>query len=161
MMSSRLAAALVVAAASFVCTEAQAQTATQTVTYEVAAVDQISVSGSPSLVINSATAGSGLTSASASGSYAVTTNGSLRKITAQLDSNMPSGVTLTANLAAPTGGTSAGVVTLSSIAADVVTGISTVDQSGLGITYGLSATVAAGVVASGNKTVTYTITSGA
>lgn len=160
MMSPRLSAALVVAAASFVCTEAQAQTATQTVTYQVAAVDVISVSGSPSLVINSATAGSGLTAASASGTYAVTSNGTGRKITAQLDTNMPAGVTLTANMAAPTGGTSAGVVTLTSIAANMVTGISTVDQSGLAITYGLSATVAAGVVAQANKTVTYTITTG-
>jgi hypothetical protein len=42
-----------------------------------------------------------------------------------------------------------------------VTGVSNVNQSGLSISYGLSATVAAGVVAAGNRTVTYTITAGA
>jgi hypothetical protein len=131
------------------------------VSYEVSAVNEISVSGSPSLVISAATAGSGLTSASASGTYAITTNETDRKITAEIDSDMPSGVTLSVSLAAPSGATSAGAVTLSSTAVDVVTGVSTVNQSGLNITYGLSATVSAGVVSAGNRTVTYTITAGA
>ena len=161
MKSIRYAAAFAIAASAFAATDASAQTATQTVSYEVAAINEISVAGSPSLVINSATAGSGLTSASASGTYAITTNETNRKVTAQIDSNMPSGVTLSVTLAAPTGGTSAGSVNLSTTAVDVVTGVSNVNQSGLNITYGLSATVAAGVVAAGNKTVTYTITAGA
>lgn len=154
-------AALALAASAFAAADAQAQTATQVVTYEVTAINQISVSGTPSLLINSGTAGSGLTSASAAGTYAITTNETNRKVTAQIDSNMPSGVTLSVTLAAPTGGTSAGAVNLSTTAVDVVTGVSNVNQSGLGVTYGLSATVAAGVVPSGNKTVTYTITAGA
>lgn len=161
MKALKVAAALAVAATVFAAKDASAQTATQTVSYEVAAVDQISVSGSPSLVINTATAGSAPTSVSASGTYAVTTNGTGRKITASLDSNMPSGVTLTVALDAPTGATSAGTVTLSTTAQDVVTDITTVNESGLSIGYGLSATVAAGVVPAGNKTVTYTITAGA
>ncbi|HYW10612.1 MAG TPA: hypothetical protein VE871_01615 [Longimicrobium sp.] len=161
MKALQIAASLAIAASVFAARDGSAQTATQTVSYEVAAVDQISVSGSPSLVVNTATAGSGLTSASASGTYAVTTNGTGRKITASLDTNMPSGVTLTVSLGAPTGATSAGTVTLSTTAQDVVTGITTVNQSGLSIGYGLSATVAAGVVPAGNKTVTYTITAGA
>lgn len=161
MKSIRYAAALALAAAAFGARDASAQTATQTVSYEVAAVNEISVSGSPSLVINSATAGSGLSSASASATYAITTNETNRKVTAQIDSNMPSGVTLSVTLDAPTGGTSAGAVNLSTTAQDVVTGVSSINQSGLSITYGLSATVAAGVVAAGNKTVTYTITAGA
>jgi hypothetical protein len=161
MKSLRIAAPLAIAAAAFAAHDASAQTATQTVSYEVAAIDQISVTGSPSLVVSTATAGSGLTSASASGTYAVTTNGDGRKITASIDTDMPTGVTLTVSLGAPAGATSAGAVTLSSTDQDVVTGISTVNESGLDITYGLSATVAAGVVAAGNKTVTYTITAGA
>lgn len=161
MKSIRYAAALALAAAAFGARDASAQTATQTVSYEVAAVNEISVSGSPSLVINSATAGSGLSSASASATYAITTNETNRKVTAQIDSNMPSGVTLSVTLDAPTGGTSAGAVNLSTTAQDVVTGVSSINQSGLSITYGLSATVAAGVVAADNKTVTYTITAGA
>lgn len=162
MNALKFAATLAIAASAFAVQDASAQqTAQQVVSYEVAAVDQITVSGSPSLVINSATAGSTLNSASASGTYAVTTNGANRKITAAIDTNMPTGVTLTVSLGAPTGATSAGTVTLNNVAQDVVTGISTVNQSGLSISYGLSATISAGVVPAGNKTVTYTITAGA
>lgn len=161
MNSIRYAAAFAVATAALAATDAQAQTATQTVGYEVAAINEISVSGSPSLVINDATPGSGLVSASAAGTYAITSNQSNRKITASIDTNMPSNVTLSVQLAAPTNATSAGVVNLSTTAQDVVTGISNVNESGLSISYGLSATVAAGVVAAANKTVTYTITAGA
>jgi hypothetical protein len=161
MKAIRFAAALAVTATALAAHDASAQSDDQTVTYEVAAVDQISVSGSPSLVINAATAGSGLTSVTASGSYAITTNGTGRKITAELDTDMPDDVTLTVSLAAPSGATSAGTVTLDATARDVVTGITEVNQSGLSVSYGLSATVTAGVVPQGNKTVTYTITAGA
>ena len=67
---------------------------------------------------------------------------------------------LKANLAAPTGGTSAGDVTLSNVAADVVTAITKRAETAKTITYTLSATVAAGVVASAQKTVTLTLTDG-
>jgi hypothetical protein len=161
MTTIRYAAALAVAASAFAAADASAQTATQVVSYEVTAINEISVSGSPSLVINDATPGTGLTSTTAGGTYAITTNETNRKVTAHINSNMPSGVTLTVELAAPTGGTSAGAVSLSTVAADVVTGVSNVNESGLSVSYELSATVAAGVVAAGNKTVTYTITAGA
>lgn len=159
-MSIRYAAAIALAASAFAAHDASAQSATQVVSYQVTAVSEISVSGTPSLVINNATPGSGLTSASATGTYAITTNETNRKITAQIDLAMPTGVTLSVTLAAPTGGTSSGTKNLTTLAQDVVTGVSTVDQSGLSITYGLSATVAAGVVPAGNRTVTYTITAG-
>jgi hypothetical protein len=137
-------------------------TATQSVTYEVQAINEISVSGDPgSLIINTATAGSEPNDATDnSTTYAITTNGSNKKITGEIDTAMPTDVTLKVNLQAPTGGTSAGAVTLTSTAADLVTGISTVAQSGLTITYTLSATVDAGVVASASKTVTLTIIDG-
>ncbi|HKP75602.1 MAG TPA: hypothetical protein VJT67_08670, partial [Longimicrobiaceae bacterium] len=115
-------------------------TATQDVSFEVQAVSQLSFSGSPALVIAAATAGSAPTSVSANATYAVTTNETDRKITAQIDSDMPAGVDLTVSLAAPSGGTSAGAVSLSTTAHDVVTGISTLNASGLGVTYSLSAT---------------------
>lgn len=161
MTTIRFASLFAVAAAALSATDAQAQTATQSVSYEVSAINEISVSGSPSLVINDATPGSGLVSASAAGTYAITSNQTNRKITARIDTNMPANITLSVQLAAPTNATSAGSVNLTSVDQDVVTGISNVDQSGLSISYGLSATVAAGVVAAGNKTVTYTITAGA
>ena len=140
---------------------AAAQGPTQSVSYEVQAINQISLTGSPSLVISTATAGSAPTSASAGASYAITTNGENKKITAQIDSDMPASVTLTVNLAAPSVGSSSNAVVLSTTPVDAVTGITRVSESGLSVGYQLSATVAAGVVQAGSRTVTYTITDGA
>lgn len=141
-------------------TIASAQTATQTVTFQVDAINQIAFSGSPSLVISTATAGSDPTSASATGTWAVTTNQTGAKITASIGSNMPSGLTLTVNVVAPSVGLSTGAQTLSTTAVDVVTGITKHAQSGMSLSYSLSATAAAGVVSSTSRTVTYTITGG-
>lgn len=139
---------------------AQAQTATQDVGYTVSSIDEISVSGTPSLTISSAVAGSAPTDATfTTSSYSITTNNTNRKITAEIDLAMPAGLTLKADLAAPAGATSAGAVTLSATAADVVTGISSLNQSGLNLTYSLSATSAA-APQSGTRTVTYTVIEG-
>jgi hypothetical protein len=148
--------ALMVGAAS----AASAQTATQTVTFQVDAINQIAFSGSPSLVINTATAGTDPSAATAAATWAVTTNQSGAKVTASIGSAMPAGVTLSVNLAAPTGATSAGAQALGTTAVDVVTGITKIAQGTLGVTYTLSATAAAGVVSSTSRTVTYTITGG-
>ncbi|PKL47494.1 MAG: hypothetical protein CVV42_12955 [Candidatus Riflebacteria bacterium HGW-Riflebacteria-2] len=133
-------------------------TADQTVTYEVTAINEISVSGNPAaLTVSTAVAGAEPDEVSDSTTtYAITTNQS-KKITGVLDTAMPAGVTLKINLVAPTGGTTVTDVTLLGTATDLVTGISPVAESGKTITYKLSATVAAGVVASANKTVTLTI----
>jgi hypothetical protein len=140
---------------------ASAQTATQTVNYEVQAINKISVAGSPSLTITTAVAGSAPTAVTAGATYSITTNEADRRITAELDEAMESGLTLTATFAAPAGGSSTGAVTLEAgTAHDVVTGISTLNASGLAITYGLSATSAAGVVPATSKVVTYTIAAG-
>lgn len=142
-------------------TAAAAQTATQTVTFEVAAVNEIAFAGAPSLVVNTAIAGSAPTSAtSAVATWAVTTNQTGAKITASINAAMPAGLTLSANLAAPAGASSAGLQALSTTAVDVVTGITKLNASALGVTYQLDATAAAGVVASTTRTVTYTITGG-
>jgi len=148
--------ALVAAAA----VDAAAQTATQDVSFEVQAINELAFTGSPSLVISAGTAGSAPTSVTANASYAVTTNETGRKITAALSSGLPDGVTLSVSLAAPSGASSAGTVSLGTTAKDVVTGIGGVSASGLSVTYTLSATAAAGVVASDSRTVTYTITAG-
>jgi hypothetical protein len=63
-------------------------------------------------------------------------------------------------LTAPTGGSSAGQVLLSATAQDLVTGISTLAESGLTISYEFSADAAAGVIASAQKTVTFTVADG-
>lgn len=159
---SRLAAAGLVLAASALAAPALAQTATQTVNFQVDAINQISVSTpSVSLAVTTATAGSPPTSAtSTTATWAVTTNQTGAKITASINSAMPAGVTLSVALGAPTGGTSAGSLALSTSAVDVVTGITKLNQSALSVTYTLAATAAAGVIAPASRTVTYTITGG-
>lgn len=137
-------------------------TAEQVITYEVQAINELSVSsGTVSLTVNSATAGQAPNVATNTAtSYAITTNESGRKITGALNSDMPAGVTLSATLAAPNGASSTGKQALSSEPIDLVTGISTLNESGKGISYELAATSAAGVVPSASKTVTLTITAG-
>jgi hypothetical protein len=156
-------AALVAATIGLGASTAQAQesdVATQVVSFEVQAINLLSVSGSPSLVINASAAGSAPTSVTAGGTYSITTNEVNRKITASIDADMPSGVTLSVLFAQPTGA-SASSQSLSTSPADVVTAISTLNESGLSLTYTLSASSAAGVVAADTRTVTYTILSGA
>lgn len=139
-----------------------AQTATQIVNFQVAAINEVSVStANTSLAINGAVAGSNPTSVSSTGlTWAVTTNESNMKITGILSADMPTGLTLSVDLAAPGTAVSANSVALSSASSDLVTGIATTAASGLAMTYTLDATAAAGVVAPASVTVTYTITSG-
>ena len=140
---------------------ASAQTATQTVTFQVSAINQVAVTGAPSLVISAAVAGSAPTSVTASGNtWSVTTNETGASITASIASAMPTGLTLSANLTAPAGATSTGLTALSAVATNVVTGITKLNSASLALSYQLDATAAAGVVASSTRVVTYTITGG-
>ncbi|MBO6574826.1 MAG: hypothetical protein JJ896_05390 [Rhodothermales bacterium] len=139
-----------------------AQTANQTVTVVVSDINSISVSsGSVTLTVNSATAGSNPDDATdSSTSYSITTNGSAKKITAALGSAYATGISLAINLTAPSGGTSAGSTTLTTSAQEVVTGISNLAESGIGISYTASATPSATSNGAGEaQTVTLTITS--
>ncbi len=149
-------------ALAFAAATGEASAQTQTVSFSVDPVNQMSVSGNPgALAINGATAGSVLNSVNdASTPWAITTTQTGTTVTAALDQAMPAGVTLQVNLAAPAGATSAGNVALGTTAADVVTGITKLNESGKAITYTLSATTAAGVVASSTRTVTYTVVAG-
>lgn len=130
------------------------------VTAGVARAQTISVSGNPAAMkVQLAVAGSALTAVSNSvTTYTVhTSTSSLQKITAQINSTMPAGVTLTITLAAPTGATSLGAIALSTTAQTVVTNIPKNSSSTHSITYVLSATEAAGVVTSRTRTVTFTV----
>jgi hypothetical protein len=148
---------LVLAAAA----SAAAQTVPQTVTFQVDAVNQIAVTGSPTMAITAAVPGNPPTSVTSAGNtWAVTTNQSTAKITASIGSAMPAGLTLSANLGAPAGATSAGLVALSISTVDIVTGITKLNSSGLSLSYQLDATTAAGVITSTTRVVTYTITGG-
>lgn len=161
-MRAKLSPILTVFAALFVGSNLDAQTATQVVQFQVTAINQIGVTGAPApLVITTATAGSDPTSVSANGgSYAVTTNEANKKITASLDEPLPAGVRLEISLAAPLGAASSGDVSLSTGAADLVTGISWLAASALPITYRLSADATVHMPVPATRTVTFTIVSG-
>ena len=157
MRSKILAAILIVTAAA----SANAQTATQTVTFQVDAINLVSVAGTPTLTITAAVAGGAPTSVTSTGNtWAVTTNQTGAKITASIASNLPSGVTLSADMGAPSGGTSAGYQSLGTSAVDLVTGITKLNATGLSLSYKLDATAAAGTMTSTTRVVTYTITGG-
>jgi hypothetical protein len=137
-----------------------ASSVNQTVTIAVGAINEISVTGSPSLTVNTATAGSQPTEATdGSTTYNITTNGTNMKITGALSPALPGGVTLKINLAS-VGGTSSGDVTLGTSPLSLVTGITQKVESLDVITYKLDALVSAGVVPSTTETVTLTIASG-
>jgi hypothetical protein len=137
-----------------------ANTDNQTVTLQVSAINEIAVSGDPgALVVSTATAGAEPdTATDNSTDYDITTNESNKRITGVLDSAVPANTELYIFLAAPTGGTSAGDVQLTTTAADLVTGISTLAESNHTITYKYYASIAAGIVASTTRTVTLTLT---
>jgi hypothetical protein len=121
----------------------------------------LSVSGNPGLLrISAAIAGSQPTGVSdGATTYTVTTPPPNRtyKLTAQLSSAMPTGVTLTATFAAPTGATSLGAVALDGIARDVVTGIPRNTDATGSITYQFNAMVTAGVIPTSSQIVTITV----
>jgi hypothetical protein len=119
-----------------------ADTATQDVDITVQTVNEISVGSTVTLTVNSATAG-GNPTGTASSTYSITTNSAAsKKITAQLAGALTSGLSLSANLQAPSTGVSAGAVTLSTTASDAVTSIEAVAATGLTIGYSATATVA-------------------
>jgi len=135
---------------------------TQTVNFEVKAINQFSITSTPvTLTITTATAGSDPTPVTDNSSvWAVTTNQTNAKISASIPTDMPTGVTLGVQLAAPAGATSTAKNLASGTAQDLVTGITKVKGNALTVTYTLSATAAAGVIAADSRVVTYTMTPG-
>lgn len=135
---------------------------TQTVNFEVKPINQFSITSTPvTLTITTATAGSDPTPVSDNTSvWAVTTNQTNAKISASIPTDMPAGVTLAVQLAAPAGATSTSRDLASGAAQDLVTGLTKVKGNALTVTYTLSATAAAGVIAADSRVVTYTMTPG-
>lgn len=140
-----------------------AQSANQTVTLAVNAIQKLSVSGNPGgLTIVAGTEGTdALTPVSDnSTTYSMTHNSnSALKITAGIDAALSAGYKLELALASAKG-TSLGAVDISNAttAVDVVTGIAKGADAGKTITYTFSANASAGELTSTNKTVTLTIT---
>jgi hypothetical protein len=129
------------------------------VSFDFQEINEISITGSPNLSISSALAGQEPSDAmDKSASCAITTNGTGKRITASIDTAMPTNAILKVAVVAPAGsGTSAGEVILSTPAVSVVTGINQVAATSLAITYKFSATVKAGVLPTDTRTVTFTL----
>lgn len=158
--ASQMALAVAMSVGAAPVSEAQF-TASQAITFSISAINQIAFVGSPTLTVSTAAAGAAPSSVTnATATWAVTTNQSGAKITASIPTVMPAGVTLSSSLAAPTGAASAGFKSLTTVATDLVTGITKVAQGAMVVTYRLDATPAAGVVSAQSRTVTYTITGG-
>ncbi len=132
------------------------------VTLNLGAINSLAVSGNPgALSITSAIAGSDPTPVTnATTTYAYSTNGTNKKITGALNQNMEAGLTMEVQLAAPTGGSSAGYVSMSTTSQPLATGITKRNETGKTITYRFNATVAAGVVPLIQKTLTLTLVDG-
>jgi hypothetical protein len=163
MKSGNLCVALVAALVVAAPLGAQAA-ATQTVNFEVDAINVMTTSGAVTLHITSsdvtAGASSTLSRTNATTTYAFTTNDNPsngKTIEANLNSNMPSGVTLKITLATPGTGTSAGETSLTTSQAPLVTGITPTNAAAATITYKLEAAVTAGPQASASRTVSFTI----
>jgi hypothetical protein len=134
---------------------------TITVNYEVQAINELNIDdASVTLTVIGAMPGSDPTQVSDSATYDISTNcaADAKKVTAEIDSAMPSGLTLKINMTAPTGATSAGAVTLSDTPADALTAIDAVSESNINMDFTLDATAEAGVVAAASKTCTLTLT---
>lgn len=139
---------------------AQTNTDTASVNFTISAVSLIDIAADVDLTIDSVTSvGGGLADATDTTTYAITNNQSTMKLVGKIDSTITD-ADIKVNVTAPSSGTSAGTVTLSTTDQDLVTAVGTTDQSGVDMTFTLSATVSAGVV-SGTKTFTMTLTSGA
>lgn len=118
-------------------------------------------SASPFLTVQTVLAGSEPEAILDSGSvYSVTTSTPGQKITATLDAALPPGVSLAVRLDAPGGATSLGMVTLTTQSRDVVVNLPAGSSSNLRITYRFTGTLAAGIVPSGSRSVTFALTAG-
>jgi hypothetical protein len=131
-----------------------ADTAVQNIAFTVDAFSSIAVSGDP------APLGTVSHPSDSSTTYDVSTNGTNMRITAQLDSPMPTNVTLNVALAHPTGLSTSTAQNLTASPLEVVSGITTLSQTGLGVTYSLSAPASVAPSASDSRQVTLTVTEG-
>ena len=132
---------------------AQGTTSSHTVNFVVQDVNTVLVTGTPSMTVD---AGVGPTATATDNSttfQAVTNSTTPMRVTAELDADMPTGVTLAAN---PSGPASTCQSILSTTPLTVLSGLQTVNATGT-ITYTLTAGVSAVAEPAGTRQVTYTI----
>jgi hypothetical protein len=144
------------------CSAMAGNTAGYLVNYEIKPLTDITIDKDPQpFVINTAVAGEDPTPVTdSSTSYSFSTNGDTKKIAASLDQEPPAYTTLTVKLAAPSGASSAGEVSLGTSPKDLITGIGRKKARNLGITYTFYADARSGVVQQTVLKVTFTVTDG-
>jgi hypothetical protein len=108
--------------------------------------NSITLTALGTLTISVATPGGQPASSSSAGTYSVHASSGRVKVTAQLDTPMPAGVTLTLSLAAPAGSVGLGPTVLTTSSQNVVRFIPIGDYNGLSVSLQLSSSVTAGVV---------------
>ncbi|MGE5581210.1 MAG: hypothetical protein ACM3X9_01590 [Bacillota bacterium] len=113
----------------------------QTVDFNVQAINEIATSGAPVIKKIATTVANAQTFnvISAIATYAITTNETGKKITGYLKSGLPEDASLLIMLEAPANATSVGNVKLTSTPSDLVTGVTKVAESGKLITYQFTA----------------------
>lgn len=134
--------------------------ATVVVSFKVTPISSIEVSGGPQLLeVFPHTTGDGTYEArDGSTTYSFYTNEKRRVITGAVDQPTPDHTKLQVQLAAPSGGSSAGDVTLSTTPRVLVSGVGKERGTNLPIIYTFSATKEAGKVPLTRRTIVYTIT---
>ena len=138
-------------------------TATQDVTINVSQITALAVNGGGvtfDFTSSNATAGSDKATITKSESYSLFTNvtGGV-KITGTMNADFATGITLKANLNAPSaGGSSQGTHTLSTGDTELVSGIPPTSESGISIDYTAEITPQAAASSGTTQTVTYTLT---
>lgn len=123
-------------------------------------INEIAINNaSITLTVSSAVAGSQPNDATTTSSYNITTNctANSKKITGAINSELPAGVALQVQVAAPSGAASEGYVSMGVSAQDVVTSIDATATSNLQIDFRLSADVTAGIIPIATRTLTLTL----
>jgi hypothetical protein len=124
----------------------------------------LTVAGPPaSILVSTAIAGNEPATVTRASTYTLRVKpvDGVKHITAQIDAAMPAFTTLSLNMAAPSTGTSQGTKNLTTVAQNMVNSISGINPSESPVlTYVFTATVAAGVIASQSRIVTFTMLTG-
>ncbi|MFH1454026.1 MAG: hypothetical protein ABIH00_08645 [Armatimonadota bacterium] len=148
---------IVLVAIAFLSTVAYAaSTDTQTVYYEIDAINELVMDADFTLTVNSAIAGSEPMVTAWWKYYAITTNDTGKKITAAINANMPDNTELKVKLWSP-GSSTEGLKILTTTAQDMAGGIEAVVDSSVGYIVSLTATVAAGLPADSSRAITFTL----
>ncbi|MFH1453869.1 MAG: hypothetical protein ABIH00_07805 [Armatimonadota bacterium] len=138
-----------------------ASTDTQTVYYEIDAINEIDLDvGSLTLTVDSV-AQAGYQPASDVTDwmlYGITTNSTGKKITGSINANVPSNCQLEVLLEAPSNAVSTGLKNLYFQATNLVTSIETVAEGDVRYRFYWHANVEAGLPPDGSRVVTYTLT---